>query len=196
MFALARVSCSNNSVSRSSPTNSLSTSNDINNSVTNENDNTSTLTNIVNSNVSNNNNTNEPNKSTTQSEPIIDVSLVSKSLQHQDSFANSDTCSEIGSINGSHDELTDDQSSGVGSMTNCDEANLEISSALSDRSVSSGCLLMDVDDGSSNASTATNDGLNHHEIELSNVNPLRKTNQPETSVRVASLGQTMATAVV
>ncbi|KAJ6219606.1 hypothetical protein RDWZM_005418 [Blomia tropicalis] len=195
MFALARVSCSNNSVSRSSPTNSLSTSNDINNSVTNENDNTSTLTNIVNSNVSNSN-TNEPNKSTTQSEPIIDVSLVSKSLQHQDSFANSDTCSEIGSINGSHDELTDDQSSGVGSMTNCDEANLEISSALSDRSVSSGCLLMDVDDGSSNASTATNDGLNHHEIELSNVNPLRKTNQPETSVRVASLGQTMATAVV
>lgn len=121
-----------------------------------------------------------------------DVSLVSKkvALQHQHSFTNSDTSSEPCS----HDDI-DDQSSGVSSMAACDDATMM--AADSDRlsTTSSVCLIMDeADDGSSNASTATDDGLNHHELEMSSDDSPVK-GPSSSSVVLASLTPGTGTAV-
>lgn len=127
-----------------------------------------------------------------------------KMLHHQDSFTNSDTSSEPGSSSSgssSHGDI-DDQSSGVSSMAACDETSMmvpdsDLSSALSDRlsTVSSMCLMMDVDDGSSNASTATYDELSHHELEMSSEDSAVKSG-PDPLASTAGPPVFSATAVV
>ena len=96
-----------------------------------------------------------------------------KILRHQDSFtSSSDTLSEQGSSSSSSHGDTDDQSSGISSMAACDESFMtldsDLSSTISDRlsTVSSVCLMMDVDDVSSNASTSTYDGMSHNELNV------------------------------
>ena len=99
-----------------------------------------------------------------------------KVLSHQDSFTNLSTNSESSvcssdtgnTVRTNHEEI-EDHSSGVSSMTNCDDSSSLLTPdsdlAMSDHLSTVSSSIIDVDDGSSNASSVY-DTLTHHDMEM------------------------------
>lgn len=104
---------------------------------------------------------------------ISDQCKQRKVLSHQDSCLSATSDCSVSSIEtrqlATGDEL-DDRSSGISSLAACDESSNLLTPdsdlAMSDHLSTVSSSMIDVDDGSSNASSVTYDSLNHHEIEL------------------------------